>query len=249
MASASTGVRLPNLVVIGAMKCGTTALHRLLDGHPDIAMAGGKELNFFFGPVTGPDVRDVSTWHRGTGWYARQFDGRAAIRGESSPGYTSPDHTEVAGRMAGLVADARLVYLVRDPIDRAVSQYRHHRTDGTESRPVAEALLDPESQYIARSRYCERLDPFLRHFASEQILIIDQADLLGDTRRCLERVHRFIGVAPVSRSATPARRWNAADGPEVVLPEPVRERLRHALADDAARLRELTGQDFGHWSV
>ncbi len=240
---------LPNLVVIGAMKCGTTALHRLLDHHPDIAMAAGKELNFFFGPASGPDPSGVSTWHLGPDWYARRFDGRAAIRGESSPGYTSPDHREVAGRMADLVPEAHLVYLVRDPLDRAVSQYRHHRAEGAESRPIAEALPDPASQYIARSRYHDRLTPFLRHFQIDQIVIIDQADLLRDTARCLRRVHRFLGVAPAAGHLPPGRRWNASTGAEVAVPQRVREALRHALADDVARLRELTGQEFGRWSV
>ncbi len=240
---------LPNLIIIGAMKCGTTALHGLLDRHPDIAMAGGKELNFFFGPANSPGKDAVSTWHRGPDWYARQFDGRAVVRGEASPGYTSPDHPEAAGRMAAVVPDARLVYLVRDPIERAVSQYRHHRADGSESRPVAEALLDPGSQYVARGRYYERLVPFLEHFARGQIVIIAQEDLLAETDACLKQVCRLLDVEPSDQLAPVTQRWNVSPGAEVAVPRPVRAQLERAFADDVARLRELTGQEFAHWSM
>lgn len=240
---------LPNLVIIGAMKCGTTAMHRLLDEHPNIAMAGGKELNFFFGPAADPGENAASTWHRGLAWYAGQFDARAAIRGEASPGYTSPDHPEVAERMAAVLPDVRLVYLVRDPIERAVSQYRHHRADGTETRPVAEALLDPKSHYIARGRYFDRLRPFLREFGRDQILVMSQEDLRDDLTHSLDLVYRFLGVEAPASTARPARRWNVARGGEVELPHWLRYRLRREFSDDVARLREFAGEEFAAWSV
>jgi hypothetical protein len=240
---------LPNLIIIGAMKCGTTALHGLLDQHPDIAMASAKELNFFFGPATDPGHDAVSTWHRGLEWYTRQFDGQALVRGEASPGYTSPDHPEAADRMASVVADARLVYLVRDPIDRAVSQYRHHQADGTEQHPIADALLDPGSQYIARGRYFERLAPFIQFFATEQILILAQEELLHDPEAGLERIYRFLGVQAVPQPAAQTQRWNVSRGNTVDLPQGLRDRLISEFADDVERFRELTGQQFAHWSI
>lgn len=101
---------LPNLVVIGAMKCGTTSLHHYLDVHPDIAMSQAKELNFFFGDDADGESGDAEVrswhngnWHRGVEWYAAQFDAGAPVRGEASPGYTSPAHPEVAGRMAAII--------------------------------------------------------------------------------------------------------------------------------------------------
>src|SRR5215217_5064804 len=135
---------LPTLMVIGAMKCATTALHDYLDAHPDITMSTPKELNFFNGSSM-----------RGLAWYASHFDPRSKLRGESSPGYTSPSFPDTAARMASAIADVRLVYLVRDPIERALSQYRHHLRDQTEARPLEEAVLDTSSQYIPRSRYYE----------------------------------------------------------------------------------------------
>jgi len=184
---------LPNLVVVGAMKCGTTALHGFLDRHPEIAMSDPKELNFFFGPAAGSG--DDAPWaegnrHRGVGWYRHQFPAAAPVRGESSPGYTSPSEPHVAARMAALIPGARLVYLVRDPVERAVSQYHHHRADGTEPRPLDAALLDPHSQYVDRGRYHARLTPFLRHFPRSRIAVVAREGLLADPRgrcvRCLE---------------------------------------------------------------
>ena len=245
---------LPNLIIIGAMKCSTTALHRYLDLHPDIAMSEPKELNFFCGPEHyedpgEPAARSAGNWHRGVSWYATQFR-PAPVRGEASPGYTSPSFTEAADRMARVVPDARLVYAVRDPIERAVSQYLHHRADGTERRPVEEALIDPQSQYLERSRYHERLEPYLARFPREQILICAQEDLWSSRRTTLRSLYRFAGVDDLFWSSDHALCWNVARGEATVsLDMSLRRRLRAELSDDAARLRELTGQEFAGWQL
>lgn len=100
-----------------AMKCATTALHAYLDAHPDIANWPGKEANFFTGgesPTGEPeDSWRHGQWHRGVDWYTSLFDQTAKLRGESSPGYRAPDNPLAAERMAEVVPDARLVYLVR----------------------------------------------------------------------------------------------------------------------------------------
>ena len=151
--------------------------------------------------------------------------------------------------MAAVLPGVRLVFVVRDPIERAISQYRHHRADGTEARTVADALLDPGSQYIARGRYFERLTPFLRKFGREQILVVAQEDLLDDPGHCLNRLYRFLGVKAHVSPASPARRWNVARGGDAVLPRRLRDRLGREFADDIARLREFSGQEFAAWSV
>src|SRR5687768_10052815 len=109
---------LPNLIVIGAMKCGTTALHEALALHPDIVMSQPKELNFFFAPDHGNGSWELGNWHRGLDWYCSHWPAQALVRGESSPGYTSPSHPEAAERMATVIPDARLLCLVRDPLIR-----------------------------------------------------------------------------------------------------------------------------------
>ncbi len=243
--------RLPTFVVIGAMKCGTTALHRMLAGRPDISMSSPKELNFFFGDgPAGNEAWMTGNWPRGLEWYAGHFDARAPVRGDASPGYTSPDHPESASRMASVLPDARLVYLVRDPVDRAVSQYRHHVAQGTETRPAGTALLDPASQYVARGRYHERLLPFLGHYPLERIAVVSQEALLRDTAQTLAGVLRFVGAQ--DRDVPPVDPGPASDRPRpahVPLDEQVRDELRSRLADDAARLRALLGRDFPQWCV
>ena len=115
---------LPNLIVIGAAKCGTTSLHAYLDEHPEIAMSREKELHFFV---------DRKNWGRGIEWYEAQFDASAPVRGESSPGYSAyPLYEGVAERMARVVPDAKLVYLVRDPVERVVSHYTHRTVNWPE---------------------------------------------------------------------------------------------------------------------
>jgi len=242
---------LPTLVVIGAMKCGTTALHRYLDAHPQVSMTALKEVNFFVGPHTAP-ATDPQTWwlsgqwHRGLDWYASLFDPAAPVRGESSPAYTSPDQTEAAKRIADTLPDARLVYLVRDPLQRALSQYAHHRRDGHERRAVQEALLDPASQYLDRSRFCDRLAPYLRHFPLEQVHVVVQERLLRDRRTELARVYAHVGADPRWWSTELERRWHVGDEP-VPLPGRLRTRFLELVNDDVAALRRLLDDDLPEW--
>jgi hypothetical protein len=248
---------LPNLVVIGAMKCGTTSLHHYLDLHPDVAMSRPKELNFFFGPADDPATASgvpaawaAGNWHRGAAWYAGHFDPAAEVRGEASPGYTSPSHSEVAGRMAALVPDARLVYAVRDPIARAVSQYLHHRREGTERRSPEEALPDPGSQYIARGRYFERLAPFLATGAFEdRITLVAQEELGDDLRTTVRGLYADLRLDDGHWSADMAEWRNGAAETPPSLDDRLVRRLREEFADDADRLREFAGRDFPGWSV
>jgi hypothetical protein len=244
---------LPNTIVLGAMKCATTAMHRYLDAHPQISMSRLKEVNFFIGPDTAPHG-DAETWwrsghwHRGVDWYASLFDGSAPVRGETSPGYTSPDAPEVAPRMASLLPDARLVYLVRHPVERAVSQYRHHHRDGTERRALEEALLDPGSQYLARSRYHERLVPFLERFAAEQILVVVQERLLRDRGAQMAAVYRHLGADPDWRGDVLAHEFHVG-GDRLGTPPALCESFMDRVGDDVARLRVLLDDDLPEWSA
>ena len=130
---------LPNFVVIGAMKAGTVSLRHYLDEHPDVFLGRGGtfgEPNFFTAEYN---------WPRGRGWYESLFDGadQAAAIGECSPSYTmAPAFGGVPERMAQVVPDARLIYLVRDPIARMRSMYMHQVSAGRERRRAEAALLD-----------------------------------------------------------------------------------------------------------
>lgn len=134
---------------------------------------------------------------------------------------------------------ARLLYLFRDPFDRAMSQYRHHRREGDERRAPAEALLDPTSHYVRRSRYCARLQPFLDRFPSEQIAVVDHQDLLRRTAATVAAVCHFIGAPPNRQPDVFDRRLNAAGAP----PDPVGAELatayRALVADDVAAFERV----------
>lgn len=175
-------------------------------------MSKTKELNFFV---------EERNWRRGIEWYERQFPGPAAVRGEASPHYTAfPRYHGVAGRMAGVVPDAWLVYAVRDPIERAISAYSLTRAMGLDERPAEQALVEDfrDGFYVAEGRYWMQLDYYLDHFAQEQILVIDQHDLLTRRSETLARIFRFVGVDDAFESTefehehnpTPASRRNRA---------------------------------------
>lgn len=178
---------LPTFLVIGAMKAGTTSLHSYLDAHPDVFMATPKELDFFL---------DDGNWRRGEEWYRSKFAGgvRAVARGEASPSYTKyPAVPEVPARIAGLLPEVRLVYVVRDPIERMRSHWRQNAVYEGESRPVDEALLD-DPHYLACSRYAFQLDQYLEHVERDRVLVITSEDLRDERAPTVERVLRFVGV-------------------------------------------------------
>jgi hypothetical protein len=193
---------LPDLIVIGAAKCGTTSLHEYLDEHPEISMSREKELHFFV---------DRKNWGRGLAWYESQFDASAPVRGESSPGYSAyPLYTGVAERMARVVPDVKLVYLVRDPVERVVSHYTHRTVNWPEMGTLAEALADPHVRewLVTPSRYWLQLEQYLEHFPAEQILVVDSDEL----RASLPRIFEFAGVDPSFESAAFERAHNAGTG-------------------------------------
>lgn len=180
---------LPNLIIIGAMKCGTTSLHSYLSLHPEIKMSRQKELDFFV---------DKYNWPRGIDWYQSHFQGKAKIYGESSPNYSNyPRTPEVAPRMYELIPQAKLIYLVRDPIVRMISHYVHKYSAGLENLPIEEALLAPSRPfYLYRSLYYWQLQQFLAYYQPSQILVLAAEDLRQQTASTLRRVYEFLEIAP-----------------------------------------------------
>ncbi len=212
-----TSVTLPTFIVIGAMKCGTTSLHYYLGLHPAIAVSRVKELNFFVAE---------RNWGRGSAWYERQFPRAAPAVGEASPNYTAyPRFAGVPERMHSLVPDARLIYVVRDPVERIVSHYVHQVASGLERRPFAEAVTDPDrNDYVARSRYRLQLERYLRYYPPERILVLAAEDLRRDRAGTLGQVFAWLGVDPGFES----------------------RRLRFELhAGERKRVRSATGQRLG----
>jgi hypothetical protein len=194
---------LPNLFVIGAAKAGTTSLHNYLDRHPDVAMSEDKEMRFFNDP-------DCRSW---LGRYQAYFPRGTRYRGESTPQYTKwPLFPGVVDRMADLVPDARLVYLLRDPVDRAIAEYVEEATWGVMSGDVEELLRDadqPHNRLLAPSRYAVQLGEFRRRFAPEQILVLDLVDLSERPAETMATVFEFLGLPPIELDEEALRPRNA----------------------------------------
>ncbi|MGH2953585.1 MAG: sulfotransferase family protein [Solirubrobacterales bacterium] len=195
---------LPNLIVIGGLKCGTTSLHHYLSLHPRISMSRPKELNFFIAEMN---------WELGAKWYASHFDRAATVRGESSPHYTNlPRFAGVAERMRSVLGDARLLYMVRDPIDRMLSHYLHNVGGGYDDRPLEQALGEPGSAYVARSRYAMQLEPYLEAFGLERITIVTREELKRNRAATMRRLFELLGVDPDFSSEQFEREWETGSG-------------------------------------
>jgi hypothetical protein len=196
---------LPNLIVIGGLKCGTTSMHHYLNLHPQVAMSRPKELNFFVAELN---------WELGPEWYASHFDREAPVRGETSPHYTNlPRFQGVADRMHEVLgARTRIVYMVRNPIDRMLSHYLHNVSGGYETRPLAQALADPDSAYIARSRYAMQLQPYLDAFDRTHVLVVANEELAGERQPTMRRVFGFCGVDDNFSSEQFEREWETGSG-------------------------------------
>jgi hypothetical protein len=183
----------PTFVVIGAMKAGTVSLSHYLDEHPDVFLARGGtfgEPNFFVAE---------QNWPRGRDWYESLFEGAgsATALGECSPGYTmAPLFGGVPERMAQVIPEARLVYVVRDPIARMRSMYMHQVSAGRERRRPEAALLD--DRYLGPSQYGFQLAGFLEHFDRSQVLVIASEVLRDRPREALSSVFGHLALDPAA---------------------------------------------------
>jgi hypothetical protein len=237
---------LPNFFIVGAIKAGTTSLHSYAALHPEISMSFPKELHVF----------SKDDWRQRLALYEGQFDPSRPVRGESTPHYAwHPHRRDVPRRIVSLVPDARLVYLVRDPIDRIVSHWIERYANGERGRSLKEYVDDcanPTNPLVSASRYHTQVQRYREVFPPEQMLIIDQDKLRRERLATLRRVFAFLGVDPDFEAPAFDRNentrtdkraltsfglplWNRVLGPAVKrLPEPaqrpVRRRLVRALS-------------------
>lgn len=184
---------LPNFFVIGSMKSGTTSLWFYLQAHPQVFMSRPKEPNYFC---------TQESFDTRRGWYEELFReaGDAVAIGEASTGYTKyPTHQGVPARIAALVPDARLIYLIRDPIERIRSQYLHVRRHAHEHRPIREALIQ-NPNYVNYSSYWKQLQQYLEWFPRDRVLVLESETLLRDRVPTLRRVSEFLSIDPAAFS-------------------------------------------------
>lgn len=191
---------LPNFLVIGAAKCGTTSVCHALGRHPDVFMTEPKEIHYF-GQIDPAKSRE---------WYESFFAGATeTARGEGSTSYTHPLKIGRCARsIAETVPDCRLIYMVRHPIDRLESDWKMRWREGWADDSINEAVRTQDS-LIAHGLYWTNLNTYLRWFSEEQILIVFLEDFANDPNTELKRCFRHIGVDPDCDITAPSRAINS----------------------------------------
>ncbi|MBR8828127.1 MAG: sulfotransferase [Gomphosphaeria aponina SAG 52.96 = DSM 107014] len=182
----------PDFIIIGAMKCATSTLHEQLALQSGIFMTVLKEPNFF---------SDDEQYAKGMAWYLSHFASapKDALCGESSTHYTKlPTYPKTIERLKQHLPDVKLIYVMRHPIDRLVSQYIHEWSQGVISVDINQAIaLHPE--LVEYSLYSKQLAPYFATFGKERVLPIFFERLIKYPQGELKRVCKFInyGSQPV----------------------------------------------------
>ena len=255
---------MPDYMIIGAQKGGTTSLYMYLIDHPYIAPIFDKETHFF----------DIN-FHKGLPWYRTRFPTvvekyytrhikkQDLITGEASPYYLF--HPQAPSRVAKTLPAVKLIVLLRNPIDRAYSQYQHQtRQKGVEPLTFEEGLDCEEKRlagetekllkderyisfnhrhysYMARSRYIEQLPAWMSLFPKEQLLILRSEDLYTNPSQIVRQTLEFLNV-PISGMGMNYKPFN--DARYTQMAPATRERLVEYFKPYNARLYELLGRDF-----
>lgn len=221
---------LPNFLLIGAQKCGTTWLAAMLTQHPEIFSPETKELHFF-------DLAD--RYARGLAWYEEQFEGRAGETavGEATPNYLGitcevpPDasrcleargidsekmavsypntHDDIAALTHQALPDAKLILLLRNPVDRAISSYFHQIR--MRRIPPTRRILDAGVEYgiLSMGFYYTHLMRWLRFYPRDRVLIFFyEEDVQQNGRQTLCRAFKHLGVSEAFEPESPERAFN-----------------------------------------
>lgn len=178
--------KLPDFLIIGGMKCATSTLHEQLALQPGFFMSELKEPNFF---------SNDEIYARGMDWYASHFAAAPvdACCGESSTHYTKlPTYPETVARIVKHLPEVKLIYVMRHPIDRLISQYIHQWSEDEISTDINQAI-DLHSELIDYSRYSWQLEPFFEAFGADRILPIFFERLFAYPQEELERICGFLG--------------------------------------------------------
>lgn len=245
---------LPNFIVCGAMKSGTTSLLHYLAQHPQVFASFKKEVHFF----------DLN-YHKGVEWYRSFFPLRHTLGSEETTGEASPLYIffpPAPARMHRLLPGARLVALLRNPTERAISQYFHEVRKGRETLSPMEALTREEERlapaleqgdysstayihcsYKSRGRYSEQIARYLEHYPREQLLVRSAEHFFREPHEMLAEAFRFIGVDSDHRVPDLEPR-NVSDNRTRVDGE-VYDYLNEYFREEKEAVQNLLGQDFG----
>lgn len=186
MNNASSNTRLPDFVIIGAMKSATSTMYQQLVQQQGILMCTPKEPNFF---------SDADQFAKGMAWYSGLFANapEGSLLGEASTHYTKlPTHPKTVERLKKHLPNARLVYVMRHPVDRLVSHYMHEWSTGVYHCGIEEEI-NKYPELIAYGRYAMQLEPYFEAFGRDAVLPVFFDRLVREPQAELERICRFIG--------------------------------------------------------
>jgi hypothetical protein len=178
--------RLPDFIIIGAMKCATSTLHDQLAAQSGIFMSAPKEPNFF---------SDDAQWSKGMQWYSSLFQSakKYDICGESSTHYTKlPDYPKTLERMHRHLSNVKLIYVMRHPLDRLISQYMHEWTERTINLPI-EMAVERHSRLVEYGLYSVQLKAYMDVYDKDNILPVFTERLMTCPEIELQRVCDFLG--------------------------------------------------------
>ena len=234
--------RLPDFLGLGTQKGGTTSLHQWLSTHPKVFLPACKEVHYF-------DLQPEQP----TSWYAQHFQNAQPeqVCGEITPFYLF--HPDVPTRIHAVLPKVRMIVLLRDPVERTLSQVFHARKRGFESLMPEEALAaeasrlqsgNPESlqkhSYVSRSRYLEQLNRYETLFGQDQLLILQSEQLFSDPEKLWVQLLRFLQleIIPLTKEFPQA---NRREGITNSVSKAVKNKLRNELAATALGVRERYG--------
>lgn len=239
-------VKVPNFIIIGSQRCGTTSLYTYLSQHPQILTPIKKEMDFF-------------SWHfdRGIDWYLAHFPPMPRrekfVTGEASPSYF--DSREAPERLYRLFPEAKLIVLLRNPVDRAISQFYRLTDLNWEARSLDRVISDeierlsqnPEyiigeepGNYLARGRYIEFIKNWLAFFPREQLLILKSEDFYAGAATTLKQVLEFLDLPEYQLSEY----QNANPGSYQPVNQSVRDWLRDYFRPYNQQLEEYLNTNF-----
>lgn len=188
------------IFIIGAAKCGTTALADMLGQHKNVCLSNPKESDFFTDRV----------FENGFEWYESRFNEKDCYyRVDASVSYTAGwggSSKNIAERIKAFCPDAKIIYIMRDPIDRTWSSYWHAIRNGKNQGPFDEVVRNPESDHVTASQYINRIDDYLCYFDRKDLLLLSQRDLQSRSEEILRVVGDFVGISGLTESVSDTER-------------------------------------------
>ena len=253
----SSGIMLPNFLIIGAARSGTTTLYSHLQGHPDVYLPAKKRPEPHFFLKNSEFVRGLSYYDER---YFSHWAGQRAI-GEASTSYIFGP--EVPKRVRACLPAVRLIAMLRNPIERAFSNYWHTVKGGLETLCFAEAVALESTRkselagtalgeispfaYIERGFYASQLRRWFEEFDREQIKIVIFDDFIASPAATLAEVARFLDIAPERLPNRGVEAENKSVPAEMTIPSELRRTLINTFRDDVTALSDLLGRNLAHW--